>query len=58
MHNVKDVQKIPEANTGTDQNLLVEKICTKMKKTASSKKENQDGMWRNYMLNDRKCKIL
>jgi hypothetical protein len=55
---MKDVQKMPGANTGSNHNLQVVKICTRMNKIVSSKKENQDGMWRNYMLNDRKCKIF
>jgi hypothetical protein len=55
---MKDVQKMPGANSGSNHKLLVAKICTKKNKIVSSIKENQDGMWRSYMLNDRKCKIL
>jgi len=54
---MKDVQEMPPANKGSNHNLLVAKICTRMNKIVSSKKGNQDGMWRSYMLNNIKCKI-
>ena len=53
---MKDVQKMPGANIGSDHNLLVVKICTRKKKSLSPKKENQNGMWRSYITNNRKCK--
>lgn len=43
----------------TDRNILVVKNSTRLKKIMMlQKRKNQDGMWRSYMLNDRKCKIL
>jgi hypothetical protein len=38
---MKDVQEMPPANNGSHHNLLVAKICTRMNKIVSSKKETK-----------------
>jgi hypothetical protein len=55
---VKDVQTLPGADIDSDHNLLVAKICTRLKEIMRFHKKNQDGIWRSYMLNDRKYTIV
>lgn len=57
-NSMKDVQTMPWADTNSYRNLLVVNICTRMRKILSSKEDNQDGIWRSYMLNDIKHKRL
>jgi hypothetical protein len=57
-NSVKDVQTLPGANIDSDHNLLVAKFCTRLKKIIRFTSENQDGIWRSYMLNDRKYTIV
>ena len=47
---MKDVQTLPGADIDCDHNLLFAKMCTRLKK-------GQNGVWRNYMLNDKECRI-
>jgi Ca2+-binding EF-hand superfamily protein len=49
---------MPEADIDSDHSLLFAKICTVLKKNIKSKTENQDAIWRSYMLYDRKGKML
>jgi hypothetical protein len=53
---MQDVQVLPGADIDSDNNLLVAEICDILKKIISSKMENQDGIWKSYLLNDRKGK--
>jgi len=53
-----DVQTLPGADIDSDHNLLVAKICTILKKNIISKREDHNGIWKNYMLNDKECRIL
>jgi hypothetical protein len=55
---MKDAQTLPGADTDPDHNLLVAKMCTKLKKIAKYQKENQGRIWRSYMVNDKTCKVL
>jgi len=55
---VRDVQTLPGADIDSHQKLLVAKICTRLKKTVSFKRKDHNGIWRNYMLNDKECRIL
>jgi exonuclease III len=57
-NSVKDVQTLPGADIDSDHNLLVAKICTRLKKIIGFKSENPDGIWRSYMLSDRKYTIV
>jgi hypothetical protein len=43
---MNDVQPLPGADIDSDHNLLVAKICTRLKKLKGSEKENQYGIWR------------
>jgi hypothetical protein len=55
---VKDVQTLPGTDINSDHNLLAAKICTILKKIIRVHKQKQDGIWRSYMLNDRKYTIV
>jgi hypothetical protein len=58
-NDVKDVQTLPGADIDCDHNILVATICTRLKKIIRfHKSENQDGIWRSDMLNDRKYTIV
>ena len=57
-NNVKHVQTLSEADIDSAHNLLVTKICTRLKKIIRSQKRKQDGICRSYMLNNRKCMIV
>jgi hypothetical protein len=52
-NNAKDVQTLPGADIDSDHNLLVAKICTRLKK-----RENRNGIWRNYILKNKYGRIL
>jgi hypothetical protein len=49
-NSVKDVQTMPGADIDSDHNLLVAKICTRLKKIMRFHKRKQSGIWRSYML--------
>jgi hypothetical protein len=55
-NSVKDVHTLPGADIDSDHNLLVAKIGTRLKKVIRFQREDQDGVWRNYILNDKECR--
>jgi len=54
----RDVRSVPGAAGDSDHRLLVAKIHTRFKKIIKFQKDKQEGIWRSYVLKDRKCKIL
>jgi hypothetical protein len=57
-NSVKDVQTLPGADIDSHHSILVANICTRLKKIILFQKQNQDGIWRSNMCNDRECKIV
>ena len=55
---ISTVQKLRGPGIDCDSKLLDGKMCIRVKKSWRSKRENQDGTWRIYMLYDRRRKIL
>ena len=55
---VKDVQTLPGADIDFDHNLLVAKICTRLKKIIRFQKRRPQWDLENYVLNDKACKML
>jgi len=49
-NNVKDVQTLPGADIDSDHNLLVAKICTRLKKIIRFQKRTHNGIWRKCVL--------
>ena len=56
-NSVQDVKTLPGAGIDSDHNLLVVKICTRLKKIIRFQKGIPQVHWRNYMLNDKECRI-
>jgi hypothetical protein len=54
----KDVQKMPRTDVVCDHKLLDANICTRLKKVIKFQKGKRDGIWKSYMLNNSRCKIL
>jgi len=54
----KDVRTVRGVGCDSDHKLLVAKIRTRFKKIIKFQKGKQEGIWRSYVLRDRKCKIL
>jgi hypothetical protein len=55
---VKDEQTLPSVDTDFDDNLLVAKTGTSLKKVIRFQKGNPKLVWRSYVFNDRKCKTF
>jgi hypothetical protein len=55
---VKDVQTLPGADIDSDHNLLVAKICTRLKKIIRFQKEDHNGIWRNYILKNKQLQDI
>jgi hypothetical protein len=54
---VKAVQAVPGADIDSDLNLLVAKICIKLKKIIRFQKRRPQWDLENYILNDKECGI-
>jgi hypothetical protein len=54
----RDVWSVPGAVCDSGHKLLVAKIHTRFKKIIKFQKGKQEGIWRSYVLKDRKCKII
>ena len=57
-NSIKDMQTVSGADIDSDQNLLAAKMCIGLKKITKLRKGNPGRIWRSYMLNDMKCKML
>jgi len=58
INSVKAVQAVPGADIDSDLNLLVAKICIKLKKIIRFQKRRSQWDLENYILNDKECCIL
>jgi len=56
--NVKDVQTLPGADINSDNNLLVAKVNTQLKKIIRFQRADLDRIWRSYMLKDKAYRIF
>jgi len=57
-NSVKDVQTLNGADIDSDHNLLVAKVLTRLKKIIRFQRSDLDGIWRSYMLKDKKGRTL
>ena len=58
INSVRAVQTLPGADIDSDLNLLVAKICIKLKKIIRFQKRRLQWDLENYILNDKVCGIL
>ena len=54
---MKNVQTLTGADIDSDQTLVVAKICTRLTKIIRFQREDQSGIWRNCMVNEKERRM-